>query len=701
MSTQEQLLFAAVPHSSVKMYLHRDIQGEPVPMDEAPFVQDPDPRFDVIGNEEGVMANGEPILLRRISNTHGRSYAMTVRALWRDRFGNLFSALNTKGNNVTAPEAFKTKLAPSGFAVYGLQDSDSIVRVLRASNVLRERNIPAEMIVRVMEPAALPLHGEELPLAAFKARLVQDVLVRNGNRGERVEKRNYEAPVGADIPALIDAMRNMTFFVTVRGMEVNERLGDLFQVHSPQEFSDVVFPAMEFLNREEQLHAKRDPAYVPRLCEFTERGVEQFLYERLPERAARNIAGMHNAGLAHVFLHHGNLSMTGAICDLDSVCGEPLGLGDQPFHPKDILRDITQLFRELPVYPETFQSLRFARSLIQAYIRHMTAGSTKDSERICRTASRLMEHFETTSPMQETFQHYASLATMAAISPESESLLQKVRSSESVRENHQVRDERLLLRIFLENGIVNRCTHHSFSSPDFRILICKFADLLAVDILSDDEGIAEPDGERISSERKQAVIRDLGFEENVAKYADVIDSAFDKFHRGEGDAMFQYYYAKLREQLGFDFKFEDSIEQVIAEFHRCDDVMLRTCARQAAHVKGKKERWEAFYAELRNGHYEFHGLDRYVGWVNEMVGERIQDFFAKRAEPAFTIAHLDQTYGKEASVVICEWLHMQQERELNWRLPPATRTKIDEDTMDRLAAVFAEYDIHAPDVDAD
>ena len=334
---KERSLYSVVPHQSVETFVHTDVQGEHVPTDETPFEADATHTFAVVGNEKKrVRGSADKYRLRRISELHGRSYAFPWQLLWRDRYGNLFSALNGKGNNCTELEAFTSNVSPSGFAVRGLQDSDSLVRLLRASDYLRSKNVPTEMVVHVLEPATLPIEGEMIPLAQVKQKLVEIVLRQNteGNRNE-------DTPTLKDISRLTQALRNMTFFITIRGMQANERIGDLAHAKTTDDLKQLLQPAMQFVNMETRLQGGSQTTLSPDVPE----DIERYLEEVLPLRCARTFASMHEAGVTLQFTHTGNISLTGSICDLDSAKGEPLKLGDEIQQKNNFIRDIREFLR--------------------------------------------------------------------------------------------------------------------------------------------------------------------------------------------------------------------------------------------------------------------------------------------------------------------------------------------------------------------
>lgn len=276
--------------------------------------------------------------LIQTSPFHGRSYEVKVNGkrnvIWEDHYGNLFGSLNTKGNNLKNPYIDKSSTNPSGYMVYGLQETDSIARLVEASEILRAFNVDTEVIERVFEPAELPINGRMVPLPEFKKKLVQAVMKRKTDENPGFTPE--------DIPAISKFLEATTFYTTVRGHQVEERLQDLLMIPDRKNFKAVLEPILNYVNVEEDIKGRRNPRHEHTLFDInSDVDINVFLSAYLPIRLAKNVACMHALGLVHRYLHVGNISVVGSIYDLDSVKGKLLG-DDEVTH-EDKMNDVAAL----------------------------------------------------------------------------------------------------------------------------------------------------------------------------------------------------------------------------------------------------------------------------------------------------------------------------------------------------------------------
>ncbi|RJR14801.1 hypothetical protein C4579_04240 [Candidatus Microgenomates bacterium] len=313
-----------------------------------------------------VVVNGRPvnrmqypdstsfIKLARISSVHGRSfkvgYGEVPAVLWQDEFGNKFQATSTKGNDLVSPWVEKSTINPSGFLYRGLQDSDSIIRVLRASRLIRANRGDTEVMTRLIEPEALPLDGFLMPVEVFKEILLHKIEAANlpDNSGPDMERSNVTLD---DIPQLREKITRTKFFITHRDTSVAERLADFLEASTKEEFLMMLQKVFQAINR---IHPN---SYHDRIEE--ESGnldinipdhIPAYFASILPQYIVSNTAIFHNQELLHQYIHNGNVLASGGICDLDSVIGEPLGLGDPPVTGEQKINEfenVVQMYRDL------------------------------------------------------------------------------------------------------------------------------------------------------------------------------------------------------------------------------------------------------------------------------------------------------------------------------------------------------------------
>lgn len=174
-------IYRLVNSIQVEGFTHSEIQGNPVPTKRTPFKDGHIEQFSCVGIENKDEDEPTAGYLRQISSHHGRSYEFSMgeegSIIFSDEYENIYTSLTTKGNDLTGslPLVTKEGYAPSGFRFHGLQGSDSIVRALRASELMRPNGIPTELFIKVIEPLEVPYKDEVIPLAELKKSLVQQV----------------------------------------------------------------------------------------------------------------------------------------------------------------------------------------------------------------------------------------------------------------------------------------------------------------------------------------------------------------------------------------------------------------------------------------------------------------------------------------------------------------------------------------------
>ncbi len=178
----------------VESFSHRSIAEEPIDTVGLPFDDDffreliPVVIEHIPGARNGSLVS--------LGKNHGRSYELQEsltedetgrdRSSWTDQYGNVFTTLTTKGNNFSKAEIWKSDTAPSGFIPYGLQEGDALLRVMRASRLMREAGVDAEWIVRVEEPKQLHYEGDFIEPEEYTHRLISGSLGRTALSGVKI-----------------------------------------------------------------------------------------------------------------------------------------------------------------------------------------------------------------------------------------------------------------------------------------------------------------------------------------------------------------------------------------------------------------------------------------------------------------------------------------------------------------------------------
>lgn len=260
------------------------------------------------------------------TSMHRRSFILEHPILSEgveDEYGNTFTSFSIKGNNAARPGIIETSTAANRFITHGLQDARSSRRILRASDVLRKQGVGTEFLIAFSEPEWLACGDtnkstdevELLGRAQYKHYVA--------NRGfNELDSERQTLEVRRNIG---DAVERTAYYVSLRGMDSPYRLWDV--INSPKIAAQV-------------------------RAELSKGGevIDERTYYRdhLIPALAKNMVKMHTSGLAHRYLHGGNISAHGSIVDLDSVHGEPLGLGDDPISEMDVVNDLTWVLLALP-----------------------------------------------------------------------------------------------------------------------------------------------------------------------------------------------------------------------------------------------------------------------------------------------------------------------------------------------------------------
>lgn len=322
-------LYRNVPTIPVKGRQFSELHGEPI-LGNDPFADAVIPELSLAEVKDGWLDEPELdqpfVTLRRVSPYHGRSLELQFggdeRVVWRDEFGTLFTTMNTKGNSFKDPKIILTRQpAPSPrYATYGLQDTESILRVLQASRMLRSLGIPTEAICRVIDPKEIVYGDNVISQEELKTQLLAEVALRK--KRERVVKDGFFMPSNEETERVAKYLQQTMFVETVRATQVSERLRDVAYSETKDEFLQMVGKAFDFLNFQNKLDGENDADVL----DVNNPGHQRALFTQIiPERLGKAFAKLHNAGLSHGFPHAGNISIVGTLYDLDSIKGEPLG----------------------------------------------------------------------------------------------------------------------------------------------------------------------------------------------------------------------------------------------------------------------------------------------------------------------------------------------------------------------------------------
>ncbi len=324
-----------LPTTNVPGWLHPSLQGEVISGVDVPphsFLTDTHTPV-VISAEHALIHESSGIELTRVSRGHGRSFELGPNsdrtanrlgrvALWHDEFDNPYTSYSLKGNNFTYSTIMESVTAPSGYIPMGLLESDALLRVVRSSRLLREAGVSTEWINRVFEPQELLYKGEPVSQEEYKRRLLLDT----------ANERGIE-----EMAKIAAAIEPMTFFITGRSMEINDRLAD-FSHDTPEQARkrlQRIFAVYNATHTEDDDFKHLQPA--------RQEDRHRFFKKVFPRLLGENIAKLHNADLVHSFPTLSNVTILGGVIDLDSIKGVPLAMDDAPITAGDRANDIATI----------------------------------------------------------------------------------------------------------------------------------------------------------------------------------------------------------------------------------------------------------------------------------------------------------------------------------------------------------------------
>ncbi|MBI4058689.1 hypothetical protein HY404_00460 [Candidatus Microgenomates bacterium] len=730
-------VYTPVSSIQIRGFTHDAIQGVKASTNQSPFKDGHLPQFAVVGIENKVNEEENHTLLRKISSYHGRSYEMVTggiynEIIWLDEFGNLFTTLSTKGNNCTTCEINSSDSSPSGLIIHGLQDSNSIVRILRASEIMRSHNIDTESIVKVIEPAELPYQGELIPLAEFKNRLVKDVWEENATEGTRSSKTGWHKMTRQEITQITKNLHDMTLFITIRAHQIPERLVDLLEFENSDEeaINYITIRALRFINLDEYLKSKKDKngTYVFR---GEPDNLEFYLTDYLPRRIAQNLAIMHQAGLVHRYLHTGNISLVGSIYDLDSVRGTPLGLGDPEITEEDKLYDASYFIDNNSNFPsptEIFKELGFEKSetftvnFLREYIRLI--GWEGEISKFYYIAALVVDSKNHLQVIDEQlwnyyFQMIVSRYNLFPLDNPQDVLKFYAGEFLSLLKDREGSDMEMALEVF-RRVICDKLTQEVFgpeaifddldkiTQQSLQYLTLTFTlkmqnalnDVLEDKELSDifsqkiEDDVTKGRFEKFKLEFKKEFCRRMGWEGDILEYLEDINEFFYNFDMKNDRPYYFYFIAKLEEQLGIKFVATESLEEIITMFHQYDQEEARDRLEYAFEGVGSNEidrkqlittAWDRDETDPLSQNFTWDHLSRYYEFVIDYFEEKV------REENKDKFAEIREKYGDDTLAVVVEWLVQETLDIFINNLPDKINNKIERQSETRLKRLKKKF----------
>lgn len=643
----------------------------------------------LVATNENFSGNLNGPCLVQTTPYHRRSYEIRFgdngSFIWADEYGNPFSSLTIKGSSAIFPQAYLFDISPSGFLIYGLQESDAIRRVLRVSKALRERKVETEIILGVFEPQQLPMNGEMVPLPEFKRRLIQQVWDENSNE-EKDKITGFIKVPRKDIPKLSEALENMTFLFTLRGLPVSERLGDVCDVSTKEELMAVLKNSFRFVNTKERMKQSHDPTYTPDFFNVEkDEDIQRYFEEYLPNQIGTNYGRAHNLGIQK-FTHSGNVTLTGGIPDLDSFRGEFTKCQDNKVydhHTRDDLERLVEGFtstlrflhahkfanfdedktntalvncfdsylRERDLGPDTFLALPRVRKIFSNFVPSHTDCLQEYYTAIA--VSKIGWDYQFMKRGPETLDKFLSrkrywqkhIRQVIADSDKTGEQAKAEKASLSRRQKLQLEvnsDPILALSHFISQEIRSDFLPTrgkdlgKVSSRYGREVAIAVAELLLnreYDKITKDIDIEALQAGQANIYRR--FVEDQGWEKNIFTHLTEIYDLFESFSKMCYTDSLKHYLSLIKPALSFDYQHPETFEEIVEKFHLQDQETYEKTTREELCRKLPTQRKDRLIKELLDPKTEAHHAgSRFIEFVSEYMGDKPM---------AALITHLEQS----------------------------------------------------------
>lgn len=281
------------------------------------------------------------------------------KIIYGDEYGILYGSRNIKGNVVQGDiyqrsAVFEDENTPYGLQVRGLKDKVGIDRIVKASEYLRKQGLPTERPAKIYKLTQIPYQGKMINIEDWKEEYLKRELQRANKFG-----------IGSDFKTLRNKesyLRSTDFFVIDRDLQVPERLDDIIQPETQEEFQKMIQPIFKWLNQAVQVKHGGLISGTPQPAEFNpenEDDIKRFFGEWLPTQIGTYLGRVHKNNLALGYPHNQNWSAVGTAYDLDSVQGQPFDgkIPTQEQFSKDVYKTIEavkSLFESSPLSRQSY-----------------------------------------------------------------------------------------------------------------------------------------------------------------------------------------------------------------------------------------------------------------------------------------------------------------------------------------------------------
>jgi hypothetical protein len=314
---------------------------------------------------------------KQISELHKRSFAdseISGHAIWEDEFGNIFMAMNVKGQPPENkwPYVEEDQYSKKGLRVHYLCDSTDVEKTNIVSEIMRQNGLNTERITEKSEIEQIEISGEYIPIGKLKEYLLQNRF--SSDKFTEDDIRKY--------------LEGTDFYIVKREMPIDERIEDMNQANAElsnyvarYESGEIVYKGKYFKNLDEykkhiygieDADGKRVLKKIegkPNRTEIADSGdrlkeilgsafkylkmaegieldieneddIRKFISDILPQRMGEYLGEFHQLGLKHTYPGSKNWLLIAKLVDLDSVHGP--GIDGKITTDSDIQTDLQQ-----------------------------------------------------------------------------------------------------------------------------------------------------------------------------------------------------------------------------------------------------------------------------------------------------------------------------------------------------------------------
>lgn len=273
--------------------------------------------------------------LIQLSPTHGRSVEdkrVKDVLLFEDKNHVLFGTRGYKGGEMEGIELEEDEYSPYGIKTIGLKDNVGLDNIARASETLREHDLPTEVVTKKAQLEEVLIDGQPVPIDEWKRKVITDIQ-REIDECSPEDNLKREQLV-AWKAQVSEYLEKTDFYLVERNLQVAERVADILHARDIGEVRAIlgkVFRWLKQANTVSRSSGERWQYNFDRdLDPENDEDIIYFVSQWLPRQMGRYLSELHSLGCIHGFASYHNWSLAGTLYDLDSLewaSGEELEAG--------------------------------------------------------------------------------------------------------------------------------------------------------------------------------------------------------------------------------------------------------------------------------------------------------------------------------------------------------------------------------------